>query len=153
MFPYTCKDSHQSRQNNTNIRSLKLYGRGGWYHILGGDIYHGSIKKTKKGYSTQNIILGVSSMHHCLPQCLFWYQQVSQCPKLEWFISCTAVTVITHYFPVCTLNCCAFVFQSNFNEKDAFYIFNHVDITIHYHIVEHEQLGARLVAAKIEPKR
>lgn len=46
-----------------------------------------------------------------------------------------------------------FVFQSNFNEKDAFYIFNHVDITIHYHIVEHEQLGARLVAAKIEPKR
>lgn len=44
-------------------------------------------------------------------------------------------------------------FQSNFNEKDAFYIFNHVDITIHYHIVEHEQLGARLVAAKIEPKR
>uniref|UniRef100_A0A3Q1B247 Transmembrane 9 superfamily member n=1 Tax=Amphiprion ocellaris TaxID=80972 RepID=A0A3Q1B247_AMPOC len=41
---------------------------------------------------------------------------------------------------------------SNFNEKDAFYIFNHVDITIYYHIVEHEQLGARLVAAKIEPK-
>lgn len=46
-----------------------------------------------------------------------------------------------------------FVFQSNFIEKDAFYIFNHVDITIFYHIVEHEQLGARLVAAKIEPKR
>lgn len=46
-----------------------------------------------------------------------------------------------------------FVFQSNFNEKDAFYIFNHVDIDIYYHIVEHEQLGARLVAAKIEPKR
>ncbi|XP_022620834.1 transmembrane 9 superfamily member 2 isoform X4 [Seriola dumerili] len=43
-------------------------------------------------------------------------------------------------------------YKSNFNEKDAFYIFNHVDITIHYHIVEHEQLGARLVAAKIEPK-
>ncbi|KAG7222241.1 hypothetical protein INR49_027542 [Caranx melampygus] len=42
---------------------------------------------------------------------------------------------------------------SNFNEKDAFYVFNHVDITIYYHIVEHEQLGARLVAAKIEPKR
>lgn len=51
------------------------------------------------------------------------------------------------------LCCLGFVFQSNFNEKDAFYIFNHVDITIHYHIVEHEQLGARLVAAKIEPKR
>ncbi|KAG7240154.1 hypothetical protein INR49_027534 [Caranx melampygus] len=33
---------------------------------------------------------------------------------------------------------------SNFNEKDAFYVFNHVDITIYYHIVEHEQLGARL---------
>uniref|UniRef100_A0A8C2ZLW9 Transmembrane 9 superfamily member n=1 Tax=Cyclopterus lumpus TaxID=8103 RepID=A0A8C2ZLW9_CYCLU len=47
----------------------------------------------------------------------------------------------------------ACVVNSNFNEKDAFYIFNHVDITIHYHIVEHEQLGARLVAAKIEPKR
>ncbi|XP_030578811.1 transmembrane 9 superfamily member 2-like [Archocentrus centrarchus] len=41
---------------------------------------------------------------------------------------------------------------SNFNERDSFYIFNHVDITIYYHIVEHEQLGARLVAAKIEPK-
>lgn len=51
------------------------------------------------------------------------------------------------------LLCLGFVFQSNFKEKDAFYIFNHVDITIHYHIVEHEQLGARLVAAKIEPKR
>uniref|UniRef100_A0A665ULY9 Transmembrane 9 superfamily member n=1 Tax=Echeneis naucrates TaxID=173247 RepID=A0A665ULY9_ECHNA len=47
----------------------------------------------------------------------------------------------------------ACVVNSNFNEKDTFYIFNHVDITIHYHIVEHEQLGARLVAAKIEPKR
>ncbi|KAK2848627.1 hypothetical protein Q5P01_008461 [Channa striata] len=46
----------------------------------------------------------------------------------------------------------ACVVNSNFNEKDAFYIFNHVDITIHYHVVEHEQLGARLVAAKIEPK-
>uniref|UniRef100_A0A3Q1EAT7 Transmembrane 9 superfamily member n=1 Tax=Acanthochromis polyacanthus TaxID=80966 RepID=A0A3Q1EAT7_9TELE len=41
---------------------------------------------------------------------------------------------------------------TNFNEWDAFYIFNHVDITILYHIVEHEQLGARLVAAKVEPK-
>ncbi|TKS85161.1 Transmembrane 9 superfamily member 2 [Collichthys lucidus] len=47
----------------------------------------------------------------------------------------------------------ACVVKSNFIEKDAFYIFNHVDITIFYHIVEHEQLGARLVAAKIEPKR
>ncbi|XP_075902133.1 transmembrane 9 superfamily member 2-like [Nelusetta ayraudi] len=46
----------------------------------------------------------------------------------------------------------ACVVNSNFNEKDAFYIFNHVDITISYHVVEHEQLGARLVAAKIEPK-
>lgn len=26
-------------------------------------------------------------------------------------------------------------------------------ITIYYHVVEHEELGARLVAAKIEPKR
>uniref|UniRef100_A0A673A1N9 Transmembrane 9 superfamily member n=1 Tax=Sphaeramia orbicularis TaxID=375764 RepID=A0A673A1N9_9TELE len=46
----------------------------------------------------------------------------------------------------------ACVVNSNFNEKDAFYIFNHVDITIHYHVIENEQLGARLVAAKIEPK-
>ncbi|KAF3842518.1 hypothetical protein F7725_024469, partial [Dissostichus mawsoni] len=38
----------------------------------------------------------------------------------------------------------ACIVNPNFNEKDAFYIFNHVDITIHYHIVEHEQLGARL---------
>lgn len=46
----------------------------------------------------------------------------------------------------------ACVVNSNFNERDSFYIFNHVDITIYYHVVEHEQLGARLVAAKIEPK-
>lgn len=48
---------------------------------------------------------------------------------------------------------CECISQSNFKEKDAFYIFNHVDITISYHVVEHEKLGARLVAAKIEPKR
>jgi len=41
----------------------------------------------------------------------------------------------------------------DFSEKDTFYVFNHVDITIHYHVVENEALGARLVAAKMEPKR
>ncbi|KAG7245515.1 hypothetical protein CRUP_022958, partial [Coryphaenoides rupestris] len=40
----------------------------------------------------------------------------------------------------------------DFSEKDTFYVFNHVDITIHYHVVENEALGARLVAAKMEPK-
>uniref|UniRef100_A0A673ZY99 Transmembrane 9 superfamily member n=1 Tax=Salmo trutta TaxID=8032 RepID=A0A673ZY99_SALTR len=38
-------------------------------------------------------------------------------------------------------------------DKDTFYVFNHVDITIHYHVVENEAAGARLVAAKMEPKR
>uniref|UniRef100_A0A8K9XKF7 Transmembrane 9 superfamily member n=1 Tax=Oncorhynchus mykiss TaxID=8022 RepID=A0A8K9XKF7_ONCMY len=35
---------------------------------------------------------------------------------------------------------------------NTFYVFNHVDITIHYHVVENEAAGARLVAAKMEPK-
>lgn len=46
----------------------------------------------------------------------------------------------------------ACVVNSDFNDKDTFYIFNHVDITIYYHMVEHEAAGARLVAAKMEPK-
>ncbi|CAL8298234.1 unnamed protein product [Merluccius merluccius] len=46
----------------------------------------------------------------------------------------------------------ACVVNADFNEKDTFYVFNHVDITIHYHIVENQELGARLVAAKMEPK-
>ncbi|XP_062422799.1 transmembrane 9 superfamily member 2 [Rhea pennata] len=46
----------------------------------------------------------------------------------------------------------ACVINSEFHEKDTFYIFNHVDIKIYYHTVENEALGARLVAAKLEPK-
>ncbi|KAG5852764.1 hypothetical protein ANANG_G00066020 [Anguilla anguilla] len=46
----------------------------------------------------------------------------------------------------------ACVVNSDFNDKDTFYIFNHVDITIYYHMVENEAAGARLVAAKMEPK-
>ncbi len=47
-----------------------------------------------------------------------------------------------------------FIFmQADFNDKDTFYIFNHVEITIFYHLVENEAAGARLVAAKLEPKR
>ncbi len=41
-----------------------------------------------------------------------------------------------------------FIFmQADFNDKDTFYIFNHVDITIFYHVVENEAAGARLVAS------
>lgn len=74
---------------------------------------------------------------------------------MNWIHSvCTCLSVHMDAPIITLLPClCFLVSQSNFNEKDAFYIFNHVDITIHYHIVEHEQLGARLVAAKIEPKR
>ncbi|KAJ7419208.1 Transmembrane 9 superfamily member 2 [Pitangus sulphuratus] len=46
----------------------------------------------------------------------------------------------------------ACVINSEFHDKDTFYIFNHVDIKIYYHVVENEALGARLVAAKLEPK-
>uniref|UniRef100_A0A673GYG3 Transmembrane 9 superfamily member n=1 Tax=Sinocyclocheilus rhinocerous TaxID=307959 RepID=A0A673GYG3_9TELE len=46
----------------------------------------------------------------------------------------------------------ACVVNADFNDKDTFYIFNHVDITIFYHMVENEAAGARLVAAKLEPK-
>ncbi|XP_057183133.1 transmembrane 9 superfamily member 2-like [Triplophysa rosa] len=46
----------------------------------------------------------------------------------------------------------ACVVNADFNDKDTFYIFNHVDITIYYHVVENEAAGARLVAAKLEPK-
>uniref|UniRef100_A0A8C0X005 Transmembrane 9 superfamily member n=1 Tax=Castor canadensis TaxID=51338 RepID=A0A8C0X005_CASCN len=46
----------------------------------------------------------------------------------------------------------ACVINSEFHERDTFYIFNHVDIKIHYHVVETGSMGARLVAAKLEPK-
>ncbi|CAO2591932.1 Transmembrane 9 superfamily member 2, partial [Lemmus lemmus] len=46
----------------------------------------------------------------------------------------------------------ACVISSEFHERDTFYIFNHVDIKIHYHVVETGSMGARLVAAKLEPK-
>lgn len=44
------------------------------------------------------------------------------------------------------------IVQTSFNEKDTYYIFNHVEITIYYHS-EVENAGSRLVAAKLEPKR
>ncbi|XP_051560537.1 transmembrane 9 superfamily member 2-like isoform X2 [Myxocyprinus asiaticus] len=47
----------------------------------------------------------------------------------------------------------ACVVNADFNDKDTFYIFNHMDITIFYHVVENQAAGgARLVAAKLEPK-
>ncbi|KAG8516980.1 Transmembrane 9 superfamily member 2 [Galemys pyrenaicus] len=46
----------------------------------------------------------------------------------------------------------ACVISSEFHERDTFYIFNHVDIKIYYHVVETGSMGARLVAAKLEPK-
>jgi transmembrane 9 superfamily protein 2/4 len=47
-----------------------------------------------------------------------------------------------------------FSFQSDFNKKNTFYIFNHVDIKLTYHNGEGEGWrGARLVAATLEPKR
>lgn len=48
----------------------------------------------------------------------------------------------------------ACVISSDFHEKDTFYIFNHVDITISYHVVDKSEgaEGARLVSAKLEPK-
>uniref|UniRef100_A0A8K9V640 Transmembrane 9 superfamily member n=1 Tax=Oncorhynchus mykiss TaxID=8022 RepID=A0A8K9V640_ONCMY len=58
-------------------------------------------------------------------------------------------------FPIgyaCVVNVSPFISCSDFKDKDTFYVFNHVDITIHYHVVENEAAGARLVAAKMEPK-
>ncbi|KAJ8256079.1 hypothetical protein COCON_G00199430 [Conger conger] len=46
----------------------------------------------------------------------------------------------------------ACVVNAEFNDKDTYYIFNHVDITVYFHMVENEAAGARLVAAKMEPK-
>lgn len=47
----------------------------------------------------------------------------------------------------------ACVISSEFNKKNTFYLFNHVDITITYHSGENEGwTGARLVAATLEPK-
>jgi len=47
----------------------------------------------------------------------------------------------------------ACVINSEFNKKNAFYIFNHVDIRITYHSGASEGwTGARLVAATLEPK-
>jgi transmembrane 9 superfamily protein 2/4 len=52
------------------------------------------------------------------------------------------------------------VFQTAFNEKDTYYIFNHVDIEIEYHLVPKEDWGAnsfedaaRLISAKLTPRR
>ncbi|KAM4732326.1 transmembrane 9 superfamily protein member 5 isoform 2-T2 [Anableps anableps] len=47
----------------------------------------------------------------------------------------------------------ACVINSEFNKKNTFYVFNHVDIKITYHSGEAEGWrGARLVAATLEPK-
>lgn len=47
-----------------------------------------------------------------------------------------------------------FCFKSEFNKKNTYYLFNHVDITITYHSGENESWkGARLVGARLEPKR
>lgn len=62
--------------------------------------------------------------------------------KILCFDSC-----IANFLPLCSVP------QSEFHERDTFYIFNHVDIKIYYHVVETGSMGARLVAAKLEPKR
>uniref|UniRef100_A0A8B9H0U7 Transmembrane 9 superfamily member n=1 Tax=Astyanax mexicanus TaxID=7994 RepID=A0A8B9H0U7_ASTMX len=47
----------------------------------------------------------------------------------------------------------ACVINSEFNKKNTFYLFNHVDITITYHSGENESWkGARLVGARLDPK-
>ncbi|XP_012696986.1 transmembrane 9 superfamily member 2 [Clupea harengus] len=47
----------------------------------------------------------------------------------------------------------ACVINAEFNKKNTFYFFNHVDITMTYHSGENEGwTGARLVAATLEPK-
>lgn len=46
------------------------------------------------------------------------------------------------------------LFQADFNKKNAYYIFNHVDITIFYHSGDETNgMSARLVAATLEPRR
>ncbi|KAI7801941.1 transmembrane 9 superfamily member 2 isoform X2 [Triplophysa rosa] len=47
----------------------------------------------------------------------------------------------------------ACVINAEFNKKNTYYIFNHVDITISYHRVEESAgIGARLVGATLEPR-
>ncbi|XP_012717232.2 transmembrane 9 superfamily member 2 isoform X1 [Fundulus heteroclitus] len=47
----------------------------------------------------------------------------------------------------------ACVINSDFNKRNTFYVFNHVDIKINYHSGDSESWhGARLVAATLEPK-
>ncbi|XP_039521681.1 transmembrane 9 superfamily member 2 isoform X1 [Pimephales promelas] len=47
----------------------------------------------------------------------------------------------------------ACVINADFNRKNTYYVFNHVDITISYHSEDETTgMGARLVAAKLEPK-
>lgn len=49
---------------------------------------------------------------------------------------------------------CYLLFQAEFNKKNTYYIFNHVDITISYHSLEESVgKGARLVGATLEPRR
>ncbi|PKU32424.1 transmembrane 9 superfamily member 2-like [Limosa lapponica baueri] len=45
-------------------------------------------------------------------------------------------------------------YKSEFNKKNTFYLFNHVDITIMYHSGKDENWpGARLVMARLRPQR
>ncbi|KAA0709374.1 Transmembrane 9 superfamily member 2 [Triplophysa tibetana] len=47
----------------------------------------------------------------------------------------------------------ACVINAEYNKKNTYYIFNHVDITISYHRVEESAgIGARLVGATLEPR-
>ncbi|XP_066437908.1 transmembrane 9 superfamily member 2-like [Eleutherodactylus coqui] len=47
----------------------------------------------------------------------------------------------------------ACIINNEFNKKDTFYLFNHVDIVITYHSGKEENWdGARLVTARLEPK-
>ncbi|ROL51747.1 Transmembrane 9 superfamily member 2 [Anabarilius grahami] len=47
----------------------------------------------------------------------------------------------------------ACVINADFNKKNTYYLFNHVDITIIYHSVDETTgIGARLVAATVEPR-
>ena len=51
-------------------------------------------------------------------------------------------------------NMTLFFLQADFNKKNSFYVFNHVDIRITYHSGGAEGWkGARLVAATMEPRR
>ena len=70
------------------------------------------------------------------------------------YLISTCTTVINLSFNIYntkTVNPLILFLQDAYKEKDTFYLFNHIDITIKYHTLEDGR--SRLIKATLEPSR